>query len=194
MVQIETLPVTAGQLRNESRQDKELSKVMRYLQNGWPEMVTAELQPYEAKKTELTIENHTLLWGMRVVIPRKLQAKVLSELHQNHPGMSRMKSLARSHVWWPNIDRDIEACVRACECCQAIKQSIPLAPMQPWTWPERPWQRVHVDFAGPFLGKMFFLLMDAHSKWPEVYEMSTTAQKTVDILRHILQHMDYQNS
>ena len=186
MVQIETLPVTAGQLRNESRQDKELSKVMRYLQNGWPEMVTAELQPYEAKKTELTIENHTLLWGMRVVIPRKLQAKVLSELHQNHPGMSRMKSLARSHVWWPNIDRDIEACVRACECCQAIKQSIPLAPMQPWTWPERPWQRVHVDFAGPFLGKMFFLLMDAHSKWPEVYEMtSTTAQKTVDILRHI---------
>ena len=165
---------------------KELSKVMRYLQNGWPEMVTAELQPYEAKKTELTIENHTLLWGMRVVIPRKLQAKVLSELHQNHPGMSRMKSLARSHVWWPNIDRDIEACVRACECCQAIKQSIPLAPMQPWTWPERPWQRVHVDFAGPFLGKMFFLLMDAHSKWPEVYEMtSTTAQKTVDILRHI---------
>ena len=186
MVQIETLPVTAGQLRNESRQDKELSKVMRYLQNGWPEMVTAELQPYETKKTELTIENHTLLWGMRVVIPRKLQAKVLSELHQNHPGMSRMKSLARSHVWWPNIDRDIEACVRACECCQAIKQSIPLAPMQPWTWPERPWQRVHVDFAGPFLGKMFFLLMDAHSKWPEVYEMtSTTAQKTVDILRHI---------
>eukprot|EP00731_Ephydatia_muelleri_P018713 Em0011g753a len=186
MVQIETLPVTAGQLRNKSRQDKELSKVMRYLQNGWPEMVTAELQPYEAKKTELTIENHTLLWGMRVVIPRKLQAKVLSELHQNHPGMSRMKSLARSHVWWPNIDRDIEACVRACECCQAIKQSIPLAPMQPWTWPERPWQRVHVDFAGPFLGKMFFLLMNAHSKWPEVYEMtSTTAQKTVDILRHI---------
>eukprot|EP00731_Ephydatia_muelleri_P001856 Em0001g1856a len=70
MVQIETLPVTAGQLRNESRQDKELSKVMRYLQNGWPEMVTAELQPYEAKKTELTIENHTLLWGMRVVIPQ----------------------------------------------------------------------------------------------------------------------------
>ena len=30
------------------------------------------------------------------------------------------------HVWWPNIDRDIEACVRSCECCQAIKQSIPL--------------------------------------------------------------------
>ena len=186
MVQIETLPVTAGQLQNESRQDRDLSKVMSYLQKGWPEVVTAELQAYELKKTELTMENHTLLWGMRVVIPRKLQDKVLSELHHNHPGMSRMKALARSHVWWPNIDWDIEACVRSCECCQAIKQSIPLAPMQPWAWPERPWQRVHVDFVGPVSGKMCFLLMDAHSKWPEVYEMtSTTAQKTIEILHHI---------
>ena len=43
-----------------------------------------------------------------------------------------------------------------------------------------------MDFAGPVSGKMCFLLMDAHSKWPEVYEMtSTTAQKTIEILRHI---------
>ena len=56
---------------------------MSYLQKGWPEVVTAELQAYELKKTELTMENHTLLWGMRVVIPRKLQDKVLSEFHHN---------------------------------------------------------------------------------------------------------------
>ena len=43
-----------------------------------------------------------------------------------------------------------------------------------------------MDFAGPVSGKMWFLLMDAHSKWPEVYEMtSTTAQKTIEIVRHI---------
>ena len=120
------------------------------------------------------------------MIPRKLQEKVLSELLQNHPGMFRMNALARSHMWWSNIDLDIEACVRSCDGCQAIKQSIPLTPMQPWTWPDRPWQRVHVDFAGPLCGKMFFLLMDTRSKWPEVHEMtSTTAQKTIEILRHI---------
>ena len=64
MVQIETLPVTTEQLQNESRHDKDLSKVMWYLQKGWPERVAAELQPYEEKKTELTMGNHTLLWGM----------------------------------------------------------------------------------------------------------------------------------
>lgn len=30
-----------------------------------------------------------------------------------------------------------------------------------------------MDFAGPFLGKSFFIVVDAHSKWPEVIPMST---------------------
>ena len=24
-----------------------------------------------------------------------------------------------------------------------------MAPIQPWEWPERPWSRLHVDYAGP---------------------------------------------
>ena len=33
----------------------------------------------------------------------------------------------------------------------------------PLGWPGRPWSRVHVDYAGPFMGKMFLLISDAHS-------------------------------
>ena len=59
-------------------------------------------------------------------------------------------------------------------------------PLHPWVWPSRPWQRIHVDFAGPFLGKSFLVVVDAHSKWPEVFEMSsTTALKTIATLRHL---------
>ena len=44
---------------------------------------------------------------------------------------------------------------------------------------------MHVDFAGPFRC-MFLLLMDAHSKWPEIIELtSTTASKTIEVLREI---------
>ena len=44
----------------------------------------------------------------------------------------------------------------------------------------------NVDFAGPFLGSMFLLLVDARSKWPEVVPMqSTTATKAVECLRTI---------
>ena len=52
------------------------------------------------------------------------------------------------------------------------------------TWPDGPWKRIHVDFAGPFQGSMFMVIVDAHSKWLEVIPMSTTTtEKTLDVLR-----------
>ena len=78
---------------------------------------------------------------------------------------------------------DIENVAKACLGCQSHKHS---AAQHPWTWPQRPWQRNHIDFAGPFLGKSFLVVVDAHPKWPEVFEMSTTsAVKTIDTLRHL---------
>ena len=34
------------------------------------------------------------------------------------------------------------------------------------------WDRVHVYFAGPFLGSMWLLAMDAHSKWPSAIRLA----------------------
>ena len=97
-----------------------------------------------------------------------------------------MKALARSYMWWPGMDQAIERLARSCKACQSVKHSPAVAPLRPWTWPSKPWDRVHVDFAGPFQGTMLFVLVDAHSKWPEVYQMSsTTADKTIDVLRKI---------
>jgi len=44
----------------------------------------------------------------------------------------------------------------------------------------------YVDFTGPFLGKHYFIIVDAHSKWPEVIPMNvTSAEKTVNELRKV---------
>ncbi len=60
------------------------------------------------------------------------------------------------------------------------------APLNPWVWPSRPWERVHLDFAGPFQGSMFFIAVDAHSKWPEVHALSnTTVQRTLESFRQM---------
>ena len=33
---------------------------------------------------------------------------------------------------------------------------------------------------------MYFVVIDAHSKWPEIYEMSqTTSARTIAVLRHL---------
>ena len=184
--QIYALPVTSVSIQSCSRKDPLLSRVIRFTRSGWPSTVAEELKPYHQRRHELTIEAGCLLWGIRVVIPKHLQRVVLQELHLSHPGVSRMKSIARSYFWWPGLDKEIENLVSACTACQAVRQAPASAPLHPWIWPTKPWQRVHVDFAGPFKGKSYLLLVDAHSKWPEIHEMSTTtASRTIIMLRQL---------
>ena len=115
------------------------------------------------------------MWGIRVIVPIKYQNQVLNELHQEHQGIAQMKAVAKSHVWWPKLDQCLEQVAKNCLPCQQVKNIPSPAPVHPWVWPSRPWQHVHIDFAGPMKGKMYLILVDAHSKWPEVAEMSSTS-------------------
>ena len=90
--------------------------------------------PVFSKRHEITVEDGCLLWGIRVIIPSQPRERVLYELHTGHPGIVRMKSLARLHVWWPNLDRDIATIVRKCDNCQKSRNK-----PQPWDWPKMSW-------------------------------------------------------
>ena len=120
-----------------------------------------------------------VLWGARVVVPPPGRQQVVQELHKTHPGIARMKGFARNYVWWPSMDADLEAKVRACAECQASRPLPASAPLHPWEWPQKPWSRLHLDYAGPFLNRMFLVLVDAHSKWLEV----VPAQRHIDHVR-----------
>ena len=186
ITQIEHLPITAAQVRHATQKDPILQRVLQFVQQGWPSEVNSELTPFRNRAQELCVEDNCLLWGARVIVPTELRQRVLEELHDTHPGITRMKAIARSYVWWPQLDKDLETLTKSCMRCLSVKQAPGSAPLHPWTWPSMPWQRVHVDYAGPFLNKMFFIVVDAHSKWPEVYDMpSTTSQSTIDVLRHL---------
>eukprot|EP00731_Ephydatia_muelleri_P014893 Em0008g613a len=186
VAQIEALPVSADQVQNNTLRDPILSKVLHYTRNSWPPVVPDELKAYWIRRNELSVECDCLFWGIRVIIPSLLQPKVKAELHNDHPGVVRMKLLARGHVWWPGLDKELEDLVGGCLECQSHKHTPSVAPLHPWIWPTRPWRRIHVDFAGPFLNKMFLVVVDAHSKWPEVIPMSsTTAVKTIEAMRQL---------
>jgi hypothetical protein len=175
-MQLSSLPILAKDICRETRRDAVLAKVLDYSRQGWPsrQHLSCELHPFDDRKTELSIEQDCLMWGCRVIIPEKLKERMLEELHSTHIGMSRMKALARQHVWWPKMDADIEETVRRCAPCQEIQQSCQPVPLHPMVWPDKAWQRVHIDYAGPFQGKMFLICVDAYSKWPEVIRTEDT--------------------
>ncbi len=184
--QINNMPISKRMLRKATETDKVLSKVMHFVQYGWPEEeLHHEFKQYAQKKHELTIEEGCLMWGLRVVIPQKLQENVLSELHQQHPGIVKMKSLARMHVYWPNIDQAIEQKVRQCPDCNQLTDPIK-ANQNNWIWPNKPGVRIHIDYAGPLDGMMYLIVIDAHSKWAEVIAMKkTTSEATIKAIRKI---------
>lgn len=94
-----------------------------------------------------------------------------------------MKALAHSYVW-SKIDVEIKVKVKQCNQCQFSRPSSPVVPMHLWDWPECPWQCIHLDYAGPFMEKMFLIVIDAHSKWMEVEIVnSSTAQATIEHLK-----------
>ena len=161
------------QIKTWTDKDAVLGQVQRFVLHGWPSQEPKErLQQYWRRKEELSVLDGCVLWGARVIVPPPGREQVIQELHETHPGIARMKSLARSYVWWPNMDGDLEAKVRTCSECQSNRPPPASALLHPWEWPQKPWSRLHLDYAGPFLNRMFLVLVDAHSKWLEVIPFS----------------------
>ncbi|XP_062537823.1 uncharacterized protein K02A2.6-like [Armigeres subalbatus] len=97
-----------------------------------------------------------------------------------------MKAIARAYVYWPSIDSEISDFVKACSHCALVAKSPAHVAPIPWPKSQRPWQRVHVDYAGPLDGDYFLLVVDSYSKWPEVVQTSRiTAPATIRILRSL---------
>ena len=116
------LPVTVRQIAVTTQKCPVLSRVYQYCLSGWPEVEMEEpLEPLNRRRHELSLEDGCVLWGSRVVVPEKYRDRILEELHDCHPGMCRMKALARSYVWWPGLDEDVEDRVRHCMACSEFR-------------------------------------------------------------------------
>ncbi|XP_045769765.1 uncharacterized protein K02A2.6-like [Maniola jurtina] len=182
-------PIDSSQIRIESAKDKYISRVLEFVRTGWPKSgfkeADREMSAYWRRREELYVENGCLMWGCRVVVPLALRPAVLAELHGSHLGMVKCKGLARSFVFWPGLDNDLERMCSACRTCGDVADLPPKSPLVPWSWPSSPFERVHIDFF-EFKKVSYLILVDAHSKWLEVVPMSTTtAANTILKLKEI---------
>jgi len=179
--------ITSVQIQQKTRVDPVLSRAHSYLLHGWPNKISdPSFMPYSARKSELSVDHGCVLRGARVIVPPVLQEQVLTELHDTHPGMTKMKAIARSYVWWPNVDSDIERMVSKCDVCQELRSLPAKASVHPWVFPSSPWSRIHVDFAGPVSGHTYLVIVDAYSKFPEIVKMNNiTSTATIKVLRQM---------
>lgn len=181
---IEEHPISSSSVKLKTSRD---CQVIRFIKNGWPNkqsQLSDKLKSYFIHREELTVEQGMVMWGIRVVVPESLHQQILEQLHETHSGIVRMKSLARSHVWWPRIDRDIDSLVKSCVSYAVSHDNLATALLHPWSFPEKSWQRLHIDLAGPFLNSIWLIIVDAYSKWPEVYNLGKDSSSA-----HIIQCM-----
>ena len=191
---IDGLPITFEHVRNETLKDSTLQSVLLYAQyDNWPKpsRLSSDLIDFYNQKASLCVENDVILLQRqgvtRVVIPTVMRTDVLRLLHESHWGGTRMKQMARRYRWWPNVNRDSEIIAQNCLiCCQTAKA--PPAEFQSWPQPKKPWESIHLDFAGPFLGKMWLICVDSFSKYPYITMLNigqTTSKYTIDALQQI---------
>ena len=176
----------------ETAKDPILSQLMRFVKEGWPHAFSEELKDFKKLEKSLSTENGCVFYGLRVIIPSTLRNHILKLLHLGHFGMQRMKQLARSTVYWPRIDFDIENLCRKCTSCGQFQNKPDKPSIHPWMMPEKPWSRLHLDHAINFLGRNWLVLVDAYSKYPCIHPTTSTSSKsTTAILEQEFAHFGY---
>jgi transposase InsO family protein len=92
----------------------------------------------------------------RILIPQSLQHALIDFVHHHamsaHLGSDKMISLLRRRVIFKNMYQLVQDYIGSCDTCLRVKQNshpfkVPTGLYDP---SPQPWERCHVDFAGPF--------------------------------------------
>ncbi|XP_024890212.1 uncharacterized protein K02A2.6-like [Temnothorax curvispinosus] len=84
-------------------------------------------------------------------------------------------------------DTELKPIVQAIiEACNRVRNNPAKVETHEWEPATAPFERVHIDYAGPFMGAYFLVLVDAFSKWPSVQIVKNiTTQTTIEKCKEI---------
>jgi len=120
-------PVSSSRIdkiREECARDEEIQPLREYLHNGFLQdnsKLCGNLRQYRALANELYEQDGLILYNNGIVIPTVMQKDILFRIHEGHLGMDKCKALARSAMFWPGINQDIENTVGRCPTCNMFR-------------------------------------------------------------------------
>jgi len=112
---------------------------------------------------EISLKNNLLLYqGSRIIVPHQMRKSILDKLHISHPGINRMRELAKRTFYWPGISSQIKQYVERCDPCQRLLASLPRDTLQNRTTPPAPMHSVAADLFSDE-GKTYLVMVDRYS-------------------------------
>ena len=177
------LPTTdrrLGEIKRSQTEDTSCSKVIRYMQHGWPAYLSSldtHIKPYWEVQADLSLIDDLLMYKNRIVIPLSLRADILGRLHCGHQGVTKCRERARQSVWWPGLSSEIVEMVKSCQTCKMF-QDKRSEPLQPTMFPDRPWQRIATDLFH-WQNKEYILAIDYYSRYIEIMKLEKTDSEAV---------------
>ena len=173
--------VTLQEVKDATAADETLQSLARLITNQRWHEAGKDVCQYQQIKQELSISNGVILRGTRIIVPEKLQSRMIMLAHSRHQGMVKTKRFLRDSVWFPGIDK-MEELVKGCIPCQAANHDPKSAsePLQMSPLPQGSWQELFMDFCGPFPNGDYLLgVTDDFSRFPEVEILRSTSAKAV---------------
>ena len=175
------LSCSIGQIARASKADDILQKVVSAIASSqWADKSNLPKTFYQIRH-QLSLKEDILLKGNLIVIPTKLQDRILQLAHAQHQGISKTKSLLREKVWWPTINTDVESMIASCHACQVTAlSSLNYQPLKMSEIPKSCWHTLAVDMQGPYpTGEHILLLIDYRSRYPVATLLKTITSTTV---------------
>ena len=144
--------------------------------NGWPDRqgcVPRAARFYWSFQDELSIDDDLLTKGEWVVIPLSCRDSIMVDLHGSHTGINKAMDLARTCVYWPDMEADVADYIKWCLTC-IESSNLPVEMLHPHKVPPGPWVKIGVDFFQDHLGKKHLIVADYFSKFPYVFPVVST--------------------
>ena len=173
---IRTLPIrdaTLEKVQSEATKDKQYQELLRQTREGWPESkikVPLALREFFPYRHRLTVEHGLILKDNSVVVPKAMRKNILKSLCWAHMSVQRTIERAKSCVFWPRMNSDIENHISECVGCQTYPNPPRKEPMQPHEIPCRPWQKIAMDVAEQE-GRKYLVLICFYSNLIMVSEL-----------------------
>ena len=140
--------VVLERIREETLKDNTMQKLAQQMAKGdWDtHKKDKDVEPYTHIEQELSTAQGLIFRQERIVLPEKLQRKVVKIGHSLvHLGKTKTKKMLRGKYCFPYMSSMIDKTIDQCYECQVATREKQTEPIKTTTIPDRPWNIVSVD-------------------------------------------------